>query len=504
MIVSFMAIFDWRSTLLLCVAVALSQDIARKLSPAQPVYFVIFVGVIFMAGFLGAWKSGVKLSPGAIYGWKQQLKTPATLLVLLLVVQSMHTVARWDSVVLPAVGLIFYVAPVVAIVFAHQLAVRVGTQGIRKFLWFYVAASLVWFVSIWLESRGVVSPVLGEVGVGQMIYSFGLNRRAASGFFRSAEVAAWHVATVSCCLFILLNGRRLSFFKSLGVAAIVVFLVFIGFYTGRRKMLVYVVVFGGTYITLFAWFLRGKARYAAVAMLACVAMFGAALTLGPDAGERSFDATNDYLARRDVDAAWFERGMSVFADIPGRFELLAYKPIAWAVDGFGWFGAGLGSGAQGAQHFGGGAERFGGAGEGGLGKITMDLGLPGVALFLWVLAAVAQQIWRRLGALARASRSHATLAFGLAGILIANVASFAVATQIYGDVFVLLILGWSIGFLLALPAVAFNELRAASVPTSAMPTSPAVPLPSSDSDAAPLATGDGATEPLVVARRDAG
>ena len=134
----------------------------------------------------------------------------------------------------------------------------------------------------------------------------------------------------------------------------------------------------GVYLALFAWFLRGKARLAVFGLVAAAVLFGALLGLGPDLGERSFDRIDQNLGQTDAQAAWVARGLTVFGDVPGRFELLAYRPVAAAVNAFGWFGAGLGTGAQGAQHFGGGARAFGGSSEGGLGKITMDLGVPGL------------------------------------------------------------------------------------------------------------------------------
>ena len=485
----FAAVFNWRAGLILCVIVALAQDPARKLSPGNSVYFVVFVGFVFAAAWLGAWINRVKLGPQVIHGWRQQLQMPAMLFVGLLAVQAMHSMARWENPMLPAIGLIFYLAPVLAVVFAHQFAVRAGTPGIRKFLWFYVGASLVWLLSVFAETNGVSSRMLGEVGVGQIIYSYGLNRKAASGFYRASEIAAWHIAMVSCCLFILLNGRKLSLFKTVAVAAAVLFLMYVGVATGRRKMLVYVVIFGGVYLCLFAWFLRGKARLAVFGLIASVLVSFAFLGLIPEGSEGGFNNETSTLGKRDVQAAWTARALTVFADIPERFQLLAYRPIEWAVDGYGWFGAGLGSAAQGAQHFGGGGIKFGGAGEGGLGKITMDLGVPGVFLFLFLIFTVARQIWSRLQALSRGSRAHATMAFGFVALLVANVAGFSVATQVYGDVFVLLILGWSVGFVLALPTVAYQEqLRAAAPPVAAIGTIPLRrPVPqAADFDPRPL------------------
>jgi hypothetical protein len=45
---------NWRSSLFLCVLVGLLQDPLRKLAPNQPAYFVVLVGVVFGAAWLGA------------------------------------------------------------------------------------------------------------------------------------------------------------------------------------------------------------------------------------------------------------------------------------------------------------------------------------------------------------------------------------------------------------------------------------------------------------------
>lgn len=459
-------VLKWRTGLLVCVFIALLQDPLRKLAPGKPVLYVALVGVVFAATYLGAWVSQVRLRPSVIHGWKNGLQLPFTLFCVLLVIQSLHTMVRWGNPMLPAIGAIFYVAPIPAVIFAHQYAVRAGTRGMARFMWFYVAMALVWFVSIYLEYLGFKSPVLGEVGVGQIIYDQGLNIKANSGLFRAAEIAAWHVATAACFLFIVVNGRKLSAPKMIGVALLVTFLVAVGAVTGRRKMVVQVVIFVSTYLSLFAWFLKGKARLAMITIIAGIVSFSFVLVvMGPDAGEQAFDVVDKQLGKTDQFQAWTNRGLGVFKDIPERFMLLGYNPVAWAIDGYGWFGAGLGTASQGSQYFGGGAAKFGGAGEGGLGKVTMDLGAPGLVIFVWLVVTLVRLIWQRLYALSRASRPHATMAFGLVAFLVSNAAAFSIATQAFGDVFILLILGLCIGFVLAMPAVAAREI--AAPPTTA-------------------------------------
>jgi hypothetical protein len=57
----------------------------------------------------------------------------------------------------------------------------------------------------------------------------------------------------------------------------------------------------------------------------------------------------------------------------------------------------------------------------------------------------------------------ARLCYGLFSFLVANVAAFSVATQAYGDIFILLILSWTLGFLLAVPVLLEREMRARQV-----------------------------------------
>jgi hypothetical protein len=160
-------------------------------------------------------------------------------------------------------------------------------------------------------------------------------------------------------------------------------------------------------------------------------------------------------------------------------KALGVEPVAWAVENFGWFGAGLGTGSQGTNEIAEAhnIERW--AAEGGLGKVAMELGVPGLFVGLWLLVALAKHLQRQLATLAKVSPQHARMAYGLIAFLVANAATFSVATQAYSDLFVLLILGWSLGFLLAMPVLAARgdglRRRAAPLPPNLGAMRPAIP-----------------------------
>ena len=60
-VAAFWAFAEWRIGLLMCLAIAVVQDPLRKLTPDQPVVFVVLAGVVFGAAFMGAWMQGVPL-----------------------------------------------------------------------------------------------------------------------------------------------------------------------------------------------------------------------------------------------------------------------------------------------------------------------------------------------------------------------------------------------------------------------------------------------------------
>ncbi|GAB4203264.1 MAG: hypothetical protein Fur0019_02320 [Tibeticola sp.] len=457
MLVAFAALLsftNWRWGLSLFLVAGFMQDPLRKLAEGQPVYFVLLAGVVFGAAWLGAGFSRVRIGPSVMEGWRRHMGTPFALFVALVLLQAFHSYARFGSVQMTGIGLMVWLAPVFAVVLAYQFAVRRGLPALRRWMKLYVVLALLALSGVYLQYEGVEWLVLGEVGKGLTIYDVGTVLKAYSGFFRSSEIAAWHTATTAALLFILFAGRRLNFLRLLVAFALMGALVALGILTGRRKMLVEVVIFLSLYSFLVVWFQRGAHRLAVG--LAVVGLAGWLAVVGfvdPDPGER-LDTANYQLAPGERYKGYAVRGSTVFQDAPERFSQLGIGPVTWAISSHGWLGAGLGTGSQ----SGAGNESVvsinRGAAEGGLGKITMELGVPGLLLVLWLAWALARYVHAALAVTVQLSRPHARVAFALVALLAAKVASFSVAAQAYSDVFILLLLGSFTGFVLAMPVLA--------------------------------------------------
>src|SRR5262245_1572532 len=103
---------DWRRWLFVAVPVAILQDPLRKLTPGQPVSFVLLVGaVVCVAMVAAAAKSGVSLQPNRIREWNRYLAVPFGLFIAVLLFQALNSLYRFGSVSLPIIGLMNYLTP---------------------------------------------------------------------------------------------------------------------------------------------------------------------------------------------------------------------------------------------------------------------------------------------------------------------------------------------------------------------------------------------------------
>ena len=444
------ALIDWRAGLFAMIVVAFVQDPARKLALEEPVYFTLLAGVVFATAYLAA-QARTRFFPTQIPGWKHSVRMQFNVFLVLIAVQAANAMMAYGNPTIVGIGALSYLAPLPALLAGYHFALQGGVTGIQRWLTWYLVAALIMLPSILLQYAGFDWQVLGEVGAGIRMYSESGILTANAGFFRSSEMAAWHASTAVCMLLLLASMGRVSATRTLVVVAIILALLAIGMLTGRRKLFVEVSIFFGVYVALLAAFGKGGIRLAVFAMLGALLSY-VLLTV-------VVDEPPSTIAGRDASVfqGYAERSATVASDVPGRVEELGLAPVGWAIDSFGWLGGGLGVASQGAHHFGAGAERFGGAGEGGLGKITAELGVPGLAILFWLGLALLRYGWRVLVYVSRRSKTIARLAYGLAAFLVANLAVFSVATQLFGDLFVLLMLGMAAGFLFATPELSERE-----------------------------------------------
>jgi hypothetical protein len=428
------------SMVALIITVGFLQDPVRKLLPGEPVVMTVMVGVviacIMVRQLLVARHSLVE----PFMRWDYRIVGPLMIYLGLVGLQALHSLARYSSPFITALGAIFYLAPLATIIVGYTQFQAM--RYVRIFLFVFCALAFVVAVSVYLSFSGVESAVLNEVGSGLVIYDQGTVLRAYSGLMRSSEIASWHMGAAICFLLIMaVTNNRLSSWVLAGlVVAVLVGAIFL---TGRRKMLVQIAIFSALFFPLLRYY-QGRMSTRLVGVLVMLSVLGMAVySLAPNLDGTTYDL---YLAR----------GASVFGDAGERFRTLGLGSISWAIRAHGLFGGGLGVASQGAAHFVQGISS--GAGEGGLGKLVSELGVLALPVIAWLAYRIASFLHKCLMLAAKFSPDVLGFVVGIAVFLVANIPTFVVASQVYGDVFVLLVLGLLTGALFAIPKLVTQQL----------------------------------------------
>lgn len=434
-------VLDWRRGVLLCVPIGFLADPIRKIAPGQSVIWVITVAVCFVACLAGAVLRGEPNRFRSILSYYAELRVPLTLFAAIVVAQSLATLVRLGSPILAGLGFLSYLSPLLALLLACRFCSE--RAAFSRWRGLYVWGGIVVALAIGLQFSGVESALFKSIGV-DIVYGTSGVVRMMCGVMRSSEIAGFHLATALCLVLVAVVVGETRTRRSL--AALVVALLFLALLlTGRRKMLgevgLFVVFFGALLVRHRGGLSKG---FQAAILMGVIGLVGVQLT------SRS---------REVVVIPYLERGVTILAESADRLEHMTIRQFGTIIERNGFLGSGAGTGAQGAQYFGGGADLVGSAAEGGLGKILAELGVPGILALAWLAAAFAR-VLRRLAHGARLLPfGEAARVYGLVAIVPANLAVFVTAHQVYGDPFVLIVLGWLTGAALASPSIARSAER---------------------------------------------
>lgn len=442
----FMACLDINKGLLYLLIIGFTQDSFRKMIPGEPTFLIVTVGVLFGVIISVIWvKRGFYYSFEPFARWNQQIQTALIVFLFILFLQFVHSFVRYGNLTVGLIGLMTYIAPFLAVIVGYYFATSI--DFIRRFLWLYVIVGLFVSVSVVMSFVGFEWTVLQEVGIGIRIYDQGTVLQSYSGVMRSGELAAWHVSTTACLILALtLSSQKKVNFILIGT--IIALLMIVVALTGRRKMLMLVSLF------LFIYFLSSMFYRKTLDAKYYFGIFYAGLIiwLGFETINLASysESLKDYLAR----------GSSVFGDAGDRFIALGLNPIQWAYNRVGLLGGGLGIASQGSQLFNA-SNIAGGAGEGGLGKIMVELGLPGLISIAWLAWVMTKYVHRMLTLTCQpyVNKKLHSLMLSFTVFLAVNGITFSVATQLYGDIFVLVLLGLFGGFVFAIPKFVMNDMQ---------------------------------------------
>ncbi|MDQ3279836.1 MAG: hypothetical protein M3Q69_00320 [Acidobacteriota bacterium] len=435
----------------------------RKLTPGAPVAISFAVIVLYVAILFSARNS--MLAHLNEFGRRfSAIYAAIFAFIFILIVAAMNGVLNFgfDKWKAPAVSLLTYCVPLIAALLGYAWLQR--EEMMDRYFLIYSAVTSVALIGTVLEYLRVPLRILGMVGFeGDYIRHLpGIQIRLLSGFYRGPDIMAWHASTLTAIAIAMTlrygSGKRMLLWGSVAAWGFLNCMI-----SGRRKAIYFVVVFCAAFLWRYVRRLRLSQVIAFVMVL---------LTLG-------------LVVRRlatDENASAYTHGAKTSErELAQRLEGGAFETFAQ----FGLMGAGLGSATQGVYHLldnrplG---ENIGWQ-EGGLGKLAVEVGLPGI-LALMVIAWVVIRLLLRLTAVPDVHGSSQFLRVTLFAMVTANVAGFIASAQAYTDAVLALTAGFYVGCLFASAAlderVAAAEKRAQELATAEAARRPGGlrPLPS--------------------------
>ena len=116
-IASLYAFAGGKNTLGALLLIGFSQDVVRKLTPGEPIIFIVTVGILFGFILLGIWgRRGVLSSFEPFLKWTTTIQAPFSLFLAILIVQLIHSVVKYNNLIVGLIGLVTYIAPFLGVV----------------------------------------------------------------------------------------------------------------------------------------------------------------------------------------------------------------------------------------------------------------------------------------------------------------------------------------------------------------------------------------------------
>lgn len=447
---------NWRTGLMVTLMIGFLQDPLRKLTPGQPSQMAGLVLIAFLLSALVLYDQRRSFQMRSMFWTVPQLGDLVPAYFTLIGLQALNSLGRFGDPVLTAIGSAFYLAPALGLWVGFQ--VGLNPPLLRKLLMIYMVGSAICGISVYLSFSGVNAPLLKEVGEGIMItFRYGFSAQGASGFWRTSEIASWHLGAASSIAATLAASSRKPPQQLLLLLMSVAF-AFLCILTGRRKAIVLVVAFAALFVLLLLRRTNPRIREQILSSLAgtsgiayvlfAVVVVGA---LGRNFGE--------YLTRAS----------STWEEILPRFQTQGIGAIVKALDVAQGVGLGVGSAAQTGnlrvtQR---GIENLSFVSEGGGGRLIVELGIPGMIVIIILAYYFIKLLLRNFKLVKYLSPEVSILVLGLAAFALANVPLFISAAQLYGDPFVLIMMSLALGSFLAVPTLVAQieqQARAAAAP----------------------------------------
>ncbi len=438
------AFTNWRHGWMAAVVCGVLQDPVRKLTPGTPPALTMSIVAVY-AVILFAALASLQRNRADFSKRFPNLYSVVALFLVMLVFAALNGLVTFglEAWQVPALSLLIYMLPIPAVLLGYAWLQR--EDQLVKFFVFYAVLTSIALIGTVLEYLNFQSRALGVVAMpyGYVRHLPGLQIRVLSGIYRAPDIMGWHAATLTAIAVILAIRARV-FVRAWPWVLVAAWGFLNCLISGRRKAVYMVAVFGLAFIWRYA-------RRMTSTQIALILTVGVALGL----------VLNE-IGSREASQVYAQGAATTAGEVLQRLE----GGMAATFEQSSYLGAGLGSATQGVRHVVGRESDFGWQ-EGGLGKLAVELGLPGLivaALLAWALL----RMMMRITAVGDIPGTTQLLRVGLFALVIANIGNFLASAQAYSDPVLTLMTAFFAGCLFATAALD-ERLSATTAPATLAP-----------------------------------
>ena len=419
------ALADWRRGWLLALLVAVLQDPARKMTPGTPVALTMSVVLVYFVVLFSAQR---QMQEGFLEFSRRvnRVWNAAAMMIFFVALAALNGLFTYGMQYwkVPALSLFIYCAPLPAVILGFIYAQR--EEQIVEFLRFYAIVTTIALIGTPLEYLGVQHGAIGLVGMPESYVRHlpGIQIKVLSGFYRAPDIMGWHAATLAS-VGVIMALRRQVLSKAWPWLLVAGWGFFNTLISGRRKAIYMFVVFAA----VLAWRYYKRLQFAQVMSF----VLGALMLF----------AIIRYTAASERGGVYARGATTTRTEILERLE----GGLIGTIQTFGIMGAGLGTATQGVRHLLGSDQNIGWQ-EGGLAKLAIEVGVPGM-IAAALLAFVLFRTLLRITSAPDLPGSTQLMRVSLFAMFVTNVVQFMVSAQAYSDAVLTLLTAFFLGCLLA-------------------------------------------------------
>ncbi len=406
----FVAITNWRTAIYLCLLVDVARDPVRKLLAEQPVWVTVAGAVPWVVVMLRAFSSEQVELRAIFVRYPKLLRALGVFLVALAPGFFLSCILYPSGYLLALIGAASYLGPFIGLSLGYLFIQNERT--IYRFLITYVLLNMAMMAGTPLEFFHYDIPGLGGIRVEWIRYREGYIVDLISGFYRSPDVMGLHAAHI--VMFGLILASRARLLPAIAWLSLVLCGAVCIVLCGRRKMIAIPFVFLVTYLAL-SYFHGAAKRVRVVTGIVAITATAAGIFLAVNTSQHWMEYT--------------EYASTTISELPDRLYHNVIEGALVSVNQSGFLGGGLGTGTQGryyAQVSTGREAR--GWQEDAIGRLLLEMGVPGLILMLFSVYYIAQSFRRSLELVPRESDVR-DLQLLLLSVVAGDLASFIVAHQ---------------------------------------------------------------------------